>query len=307
MATFGQWSDGSFGCRIPDMNLASLKYAGPWILEWSGAMMDAWLEELPHWDGTFGPTGRVEVMGTNREHIEWVATVAHLRGKGASLTVSRNRPDGRQDLWRVGINNRPSARVASMRVTKRLVKPTAVYCPKTSSGFFLFRRNGKIGVTGNTNYGGGPRTMAVAAGITVHQADRFQRIYFGKYPGLKAWHHRVEEQLRTKRYVENAFGYRRYYFDRIDGLLPEALAWIPQSTVANYIDRVWLNIHDNIKEVDVLLQVHDSLAGQFPTHLKAPLIRRMTEEARRVVVPYADPLIIPTGVKCSDLSWGDCE
>jgi len=157
-----------------------------------------------------------------------------------------------------------------------------------------------------TNYGGGARTMAAAAGVSVHQADRFQHIYFSRYPGLRDWHHRVEDQLRRRRYVENAFGYRRYYFDRVDGLLPEALAWIPQSTVANVIDRAWVNIYEQAPEIQVLLQVHDSLAGQFPTVLKEPCLRRM-QELSQIVVPYPDPLIIPVGIKCSNVSWGDCE
>ena len=157
-----------------------------------------------------------------------------------------------------------------------------------------------------TNYGGGPRTMAIAAGVTVAQAERFQRIYFGTYPGIKRWHERTEHQLRTRRYVQNAFGYRRYYFDRVDGLLPEALAWIPQSTVGNVIDRAWLNIHNNLPEVKVLLQVHDSLAGEFPTHKKEWCLRRMKEESS-IVVPYEDPLIIPTGINCSEKSWGHCK
>jgi DNA polymerase I-like protein with 3'-5' exonuclease and polymerase domains/uracil-DNA glycosylase len=157
-----------------------------------------------------------------------------------------------------------------------------------------------------TNYGGGPRTMAVAAGITTAQAERFQKMYFGKYPGIKDWHNRTEELLRTKRYVSNKFGYRRYYFDRVDGLLPEALAWVPQSTVGCYINRVWMNIFENIPEVMVLLQVHDSLAGQMPTYKKDVLIERMKVEARKVIIPYDEPLIIPVGIKTSPVSWGDC-
>lgn len=157
-----------------------------------------------------------------------------------------------------------------------------------------------------TNYGGGPRTMSVAAGVTVHQADRFQRLYFGRYPGLKAWHERTLNQLTRHRFVENRFGYRRYYFDRVEGLLPEALAWIPQSTVANYIDRIWLRIHENLSAVQVLLQVHDSICGQFPSHRQSECITAMKAEASKVVVPYDDPLIIPVGIKVSEASWGAC-
>ena len=155
-----------------------------------------------------------------------------------------------------------------------------------------------------TNYGGGARTMAIAAGINTHQADKLQKIYFSRYPGLKKWHDRVLNQLVKHRFVENRFGYRRYYFDRVDGLLPEALAWIPQSTVACYINRIWVNLYNNLKEVQILLQVHDSLSGQIPTHKLHTTLPKIMELSR-VIVPYDDPLIIPFSVKLSDKSWGD--
>jgi len=56
---------------------------------------------------------------------------------------------------------------------------------------------------------------------------------------------------------------------------------------------------------EVLLQVHDSLAGQFPTHKKEQCVARMLELSK-IVIPYDDPLIIPTGVNCSEVSWGAC-
>ena len=115
----------------------------------------------------------------------------------------------------------------------------------------------------------------------------------------------MEKQLNTRRYVENKFGYRRFYYDRPEGLLPEALAWIPQSTVACVINRAWVNIYKNIPEIQVLLQVHDSLAGQFPTHLTDWAVKKMKEESQ-IVIPYEDPLIIPVGIKISNKSWGDC-
>lgn len=158
-----------------------------------------------------------------------------------------------------------------------------------------------------TNYGGGPRTMAIGCGITVHQAERMQARWFAAHPGIKRWHDRVEAQLHARRYVENAFGYRRYYFDRVEGLLPEALAWGPQSTVAIVINRIWTAIDLELPDVQVLLQVHDSLAGQIPTVTAAPLIRRISELANSVVVPYDDPLVIPFKIKTSTESWGDCK
>ncbi len=156
-----------------------------------------------------------------------------------------------------------------------------------------------------TNYGGSSRTIAGHTGRTVHEIDRAQAKWFGEHPGIKRWHERTWEQVQKYHFVENRFGYRWYIFDRIDGILPEALAWTPQSTVSCVINRAWVNIHNTLPEVQVLLQVHDSLAGQFPTHLRSILIPKI-KEASSIVIPYEDPLIIPVGLKTSEVSWGDC-
>ena len=156
-----------------------------------------------------------------------------------------------------------------------------------------------------TDYVGQAKTVAAHTGRLVHEIDRAQKIYFGKYPGILRWHERVKDQITKYHFVENKFGYRWYIFDRLEGLLPEACAWIPQSTVGIVINRVWINFHRALPEVQTLLQVHDSLAGQFPTHRKEYLLPKM-RECSRIHIPYDDPLIIPTGIKTSEISWGDC-
>jgi len=157
-----------------------------------------------------------------------------------------------------------------------------------------------------TNYLGKAKTMAAHTGKGVHEIDLAQKKYFSRYPGIEAWHKRIIGQVTKFRFVENKFGYRWYIFDRItDDIMPAAVAWVPQSTVGIVINRCWINFHRDVPEVQTLLQVHDSLAGQFPTHRRDYLLPRM-QEAARIVVPYDDPLVIPTGIKTSELSWGEC-
>lgn len=179
-----------------------------------------------------------------------------------------------------------------------------------------------------TDYLGKSRTVAAATGRTVHETERAQQIYLGTYRGIKKWQDRVIEEVRRRRYVENKFGYRWFIFDRIDDqVMPEAVAWIPQSTVSIIINRIWMAVFLDKPEaewtpadftpdalwtrfkthslIQVLLQVHDSLAGQFPTHQKPWAINRLTELSR-IVVPYDDPLVIPTGISTSEVSWGNC-
>jgi DNA polymerase I-like protein with 3'-5' exonuclease and polymerase domains len=149
--------------------------------------------------------------------------------------------------------------------------------------------------------------VAAACGLPYHEVDRFQRRWFEIHPGIRKWHERVIYQLKTKKYVENRFGFRRYSFDRIDAELPEAIAWIPQSTVGHYINRIWLEIYHRLPDVQVLLQVHDSLAGQFPSDIASWCKEHIQEIASSTIVPYEDPLVIPLSLKTSKTSWGDCK
>lgn len=157
-----------------------------------------------------------------------------------------------------------------------------------------------------TNYGIRPRTSASSCGLTIHAAERAQKRYFQMYPGILLWHRRIEKSLLETRSVQNAFGYVCVFFDRLETLLPKALAWIPQSTVALVINTGLERVDRELPDVQILLQVHDSLDIQIPSaHFKdlVPKVR----QCLTVVVPYPDPLIIPVTMKKSGISWGDCE
>lgn len=156
-----------------------------------------------------------------------------------------------------------------------------------------------------TNYGGGTPTMAAHTGRTRHEVDRAQKIWFGAHPGIKRWHDRVKTQVNKYHFVENRLGYRWHIFDRVDSIIPEAIAWIPQSTVSIVINKIWHAIYTRLKEVQVLMQVHDSLPGQFPTRSREACLTGI-RECSKIVVPYEDPLIIPVSIKTSEKSWGHC-
>lgn len=158
-----------------------------------------------------------------------------------------------------------------------------------------------------TNYLGTAKGLAERLGLGVAEAEKTQRWYFSRFPKIKKWQDDLKDQVVKRRMVQNIFGYRCYFFDRIEGtIFNQAAAWIPQSTVACLINRGYVAIDRDLPEVDILLQVHDSLAGQFPTHLGDWMTRQIVAKAE-IALPYSDPLIIPVGVKTSTKSWGDCE
>jgi DNA polymerase I-like protein with 3'-5' exonuclease and polymerase domains/uracil-DNA glycosylase len=159
-----------------------------------------------------------------------------------------------------------------------------------------------------TNYLGTAKGLAERLGLSVAEAEKTQKWYFGRFPEIKRWQDRVKDQVLKRGYVENVFGYKIFFFDRIEGTIyNQAVACIPQSTVACLINRAYVKIHQTMPEVDILLQVHDSLAGQFPTQ-KEDYYAKAIVDAAEIELPYAgDPLIIPVGLKMSRKSWGGCE
>jgi DNA polymerase I-like protein with 3'-5' exonuclease and polymerase domains len=157
-----------------------------------------------------------------------------------------------------------------------------------------------------TNYLGTASGLSGRIGLLAEEVERIQKWYYEHFPEIKVWQDDICHRVRTQRYVENVFGYRQWFFDRIEGtIFNQAVASIPQSTVGCLINRGYRNIHANETDIQVLLQVHDSLAGQFPSHLHDYSVRRILDHCS-VPLPYAEPLIIPVDIKISTVSWGDC-
>jgi DNA polymerase-1 len=156
-----------------------------------------------------------------------------------------------------------------------------------------------------TNYGASPNTLSSILGWSRREAEDFQKSWFNLHPGILDWHKRVESDLRRDRTARNKLGYRIIYFDRIDSLLPEALAWIPQSTVALTCFRGALRLEETFPFIQILLQVHDSLVFQVPKD-EAHRVKEFKEQLANPI-PYDPPLTIGWGLAKSDVSWGDCK
>lgn len=157
-----------------------------------------------------------------------------------------------------------------------------------------------------THYLGTPRGLAGRLGLRVKDVEATQEWYFARFPRIKRWQDQLCEQLKTRRFVANKFGYRRFYFDRVEGtIFNQAAAWIPQSTVGLLINRIWDRVRTEEPWIKVSLQVHDSLVFQYPIARRDEAREKLTKLSR-IPVPYERPLIIPTGFKTSQVSWGHC-
>lgn len=159
-----------------------------------------------------------------------------------------------------------------------------------------------------SNYGGEAAGLSERIGLPVNDIERMQKWYFGMCPEIATWQDDIRNQGQNRGYIENPFGYRLYTWDRWSRKVAnEFLAWTPQSTVGLWINRILLAIDQTLPEVELLLQVHDSLVGQYDAHMAAPAQRRVVEVASSVDIPCRHELVrVPVGLKTSTTSWGAC-
>jgi DNA polymerase I-like protein with 3'-5' exonuclease and polymerase domains len=161
-----------------------------------------------------------------------------------------------------------------------------------------------------THYMGTAEGIAPRIGLDVKHTQQIQDWYFSKCFEIRKWHEEIKKQVRGRRYVENAFGYRVYFFDKPEGnIFNQAVADVPQSSVACLINRIWDELEKQlpVERLQILLQVHDSLVGQFKTSEKEEMLANIGRIGNGIVVPYSDPLLIPMGIVSSEISWGACQ
>lgn len=154
------------------------------------------------------------------------------------------------------------------------------------------------------NYYTTPRTLAIELGITVKDAENFIKRWFSMHPAIRDWHKRVRLQIENERCISNPFGRTKYFLGRMDDhAFREALAFVPQSTVAEVINVGWKRVYEQLPAANVLLQVHDSLLMSLPPSVDPNVIAQLL---RVTINQYDPPLTIPVGHK-HGVCWGELE
>ena len=131
----------------------------PSLLALPLVLRKVFVAELVHWDGSHDPRTNdwVEYSSCNKQDAVAVQTVAMSVGCRTGFRRRERRELGWSDSYRVSIwtgSKTMSINMAS-QVALRETTEEMVYCPTTSTGFFMARRNGKIFITGNSGGGDG--------------------------------------------------------------------------------------------------------------------------------------------------------
>ena len=166
---------------------------------------------------------------------------------------------------------------------------------KLGDGEHSERDWGKIG-NHAFNYGLGYKRAAQYYEISTTESkflhDKVHQVYPGIENGYWAY---IQSCLRKNRQVENLMGRKVLFLGKwTDQLLHEAYCCLPQSTCADVIDErgiqfIYYNTAPYFKPVELLTQVHDSIAIQIPLWIDI-------KDHARVLIDIKNSLETPTRI-----------
>lgn len=151
--------------------------------------------------------------------------------------------------------------------------------------------------------------LARALKLAIALVEEVQNKYFTIFPGIKRWHGEIQSQLQSSAYLVTPMGRVRIFFDRLldDATLRKAIAFIPQSTVADILNlalyRVWKYLEP--LGVELLGQVHDAIVFQVPEN-KLNLINKVNDMMRIPVRIKGRTMVIKSEIKYG-MNWKDLE
>jgi len=153
-------------------------------------------------------------------------------------------------------------------------------------------------------------TQKTGVSITAAQAKIYVARYLKLHNYLPMWWREVEVQLYKDRTLKTLLNRKRVFYDRIESILPNAVAFIPQGTVADALNIGLIKCGEDelLKDLgfQMLLQVHDAIGYQFPEANVDAVSRRVREllQVNLYVPKHDDHFTIPVEIK-NGYNWGD--
>jgi DNA polymerase I len=156
-----------------------------------------------------------------------------------------------------------------------------------------------------SNYGGKPATLAQEAEVEIGLVKEFQPLYFARFPAHHQWHEWTDSELRKKGHLITVRGRKRWFFGRRDdnATLREGLAYMAQSSLADYLDRGMLNVWRS-RCCQILMQIHDAILVQYPEQREEQVVELVRKQLEFHIPLKGSRLFrIPYGVK-TGWNWG---
>lgn len=124
------------------------KEYGYWLLNESP---DVIFDELPEWDGYRSGPNSIQYCTKSRHNADLIQALACLSGRTATISIKKPQKEHWAECYVVNIWSTPK-QGHELREKPRKIQnwKGRVYCARTTTGFFLVRRDGRVWVTGNS-------------------------------------------------------------------------------------------------------------------------------------------------------------
>lgn len=172
---------------------------------------------------------------------------------------------------------------------------------------FTFRDMAKRGGHG-TNYLGTAKTMASHLKLPTKILEEFQELYFAEFPEIREWQLSVATELQTNFSLTTLFERPRNFWGRAtdNETLRQAVAFLPQSASADYLDQALLRVYSDpsLNPVELLAQGHDAFTFQFPDSNEAPQwLARIKQHVEQPFFVRGRAITIPFEIS-TGWNWG---
>ena len=157
------------------------------------------------------------------------------------------------------------------------------------------------------NFLGKPPTMSQETHIPINLVKFFIERYFDKFPCIQKWQSWTAEQLQKHQQLTSIHGRKRDFFDRTnaDETIRKGLAFLAAAPTADNLNLGMWRIWRYMPQIQMLLQVHDSVLFQFKeTEDKAKIVAKAQELLTLpLIAPNGRRFVVPTDVKLG-YNWG---
>lgn len=189
---------------------------------------NAYVEECLYWDGHYTENKGANFFTTQEQTSDVMQYMFFVLGIKVNKAVHHDKRGGRSTGYRLNIpmtrGRNPLCRMLPSKIDISVKSIEDVYCVQVPKDTIVLRRNGKIVVLPNCNfgflYGMVAKTFqkyAVGYGLDLTQEDseKIREDFFKAYPRLLVWHEECKEFARQHGYIESPIG-RKRWFDNIN-------------------------------------------------------------------------------------------
>jgi DNA polymerase-1 len=144
--------------------------------------------------------------------------------------------------------------------------------------------------------------VAIDASTAKGIVDQYHR----DNPRLLRWWRDIEHNVRSNGYLVNAYGRKRIFIDRSGAGINAAIAYLPQSTIADHLNGILADVFDRLdpKVLEVVLQIHDAILCQVPISRHLSAARALKQEMNRELLIEGLTIQLPADISIGRDSWG---